>query len=237
VKRETQAVLLVLVGGTLLKISVAGTYVRYVRVGLRPYLIAAGVVMLAVAAATLWQVLVRRPSEEDDHGHAHGRWDVAWLLLLPVVGLLLIAPPALGSFAAARSGTALPAANKSRFPPLPDGDPVRISVLDYASRAVYDHGHSLQGRQVLLSGFVLAGSGGQRYLVRMVITCCAADASPVKVALAGDVPADLAAGGWIEVLGRYNDQTVADTVNDEKIPYLTVQTTRVIPAPKQQYDS
>jgi uncharacterized repeat protein (TIGR03943 family) len=260
-RREAQAVLLVLIGGTLLKISIAGSYLRYVRVGLRPFLIAAGVVLVAVGVATLWQVLARRPglagrqvarpsattdSHNDAHhhddahhaGHRHGRFDVAWLLVLPVLGLLLIAPPPLGTYAASRSGTAAAAVPVSRLPPLPEGDPTRISVLDYAARAITDHGRTLRGRRVTMSGFLLAGDSGQWFLTRMVITCCAADASPVKVGLTGDVPDDLlVAGVWIEVVGRFTEQTTRDTVNDETIPYVQVETAHAIPAPKQQYVS
>ncbi|HEX6245842.1 MAG TPA: hypothetical protein VFZ61_33185, partial [Polyangiales bacterium] len=40
------------------------------------------------------------------HGHDHGHHEprVGWLLILPVLGLLLVAPPALGSYAAGQAG-------------------------------------------------------------------------------------------------------------------------------------
>jgi uncharacterized repeat protein (TIGR03943 family) len=242
VRRELHALVLALLGGTLLKIAISGDYRRYVKIGLRPYLIAAAIVVLVVAAVSLWQSLAARRSvpvpgpASDDHGHAHGRFDVAWLLVLPMLAVLLIAPPALGSFSAARSGTAL-GPGSSQLGPLPDGDPVRLSILDYASRAVYDHGRSLQGRQVALSGFVLPGGGGTWYLTRMVITCCAADAQPIKVGLSGTVPATLKANDWITVTGTYVDRTDKDPVNGEPIPYLTVATSAPIPAPALQYES
>jgi uncharacterized repeat protein (TIGR03943 family) len=231
VKREFQALVLVLVGGTLLKLAISGDYQRYVKVGLRPYLIAAALVVLVVAGLSL----LGRRRVGHDHGHAHGRFDVAWLLVLPTLAVLLIAPPALGSFSASRSGTAL-AASSSALGPLPDGDPVKISVLEYASRAVYDHGHSLTGRHVALSGFVLPGDGGGWYLTRMVITCCAADAQPVKVGLSGSVPAGLKANDWLAVTGTYLERTDKDPVNGQPIPYLTVATSTPIPAPARQYD-
>ena len=227
-QRELHALVLVLVGGTLLKLAISGDYQRYVKVGLRPYLIAAALVVLVVAVASLF-------SRGSAHGHAHGRFDVAWLLVLPTLAVLLIAPPALGSFSASRSGTAL-AASSSALGPLPDGDPVKISVLEYASRAVYDHGHSLTGRHVALSGFVLPGDGGGWYLTRMVITCCAADAQPVKVGLSGSVPAGLKANDWLAVTGTYLERTDKDPVNGQPIPYLTVATSTPIPAPARQYD-
>jgi uncharacterized repeat protein (TIGR03943 family) len=251
-RRDLHGLILLLVGGTLLKLAITGDYVRYVKAGLRPYLIAAGVVLVVVAALSLlgWvrggarhQTAAghdeHRTGENDDgHGHGQGRgWlDVAWLLVVPMAVLLLIAPSALGSYSAARSGTALGAAPSSDYPPLPSGDPVRVSVLDYATRAVFDKGQSLGSRQITLSGFLLTAPGGW-YLTRMVITCCAADAQPIKVGLAGSVPSGLAANQWLEVTGRYSTKVDHDGVNGETIPYLDVTNAQPIAAPKEQYDS
>jgi len=229
VKRQLHALILALVAGTLLRLALTGDYRRYVKVGLRPYLIVAGIVVLAIAVASM----ARRSAA---HDHTHGRFDVAWLLMVPMLTLLLLAPPALSSFSAARFGTAVTTTN-SQLGPLPDGDPVRLSVLDYASRAVFDHGRSLSGRQVTLSGFVLPGAGGTWYLTRMVITCCAADAQPVKVGLTGTLPPGLKANDWITVTGGYLDRTDPDPVNGQPIPYLTVASAAPIPAPAAQYDS
>jgi uncharacterized repeat protein (TIGR03943 family) len=151
--------------------------------------------------------------------------------------LLLVAPPALGSYSAARSGTALRGAATSDLPPLPEGDPVHLSVLDYASRAVFGHGSSLHGHHIKLSGFVLSGTGGTWYLTRMVITCCAADAQPIKVGLTGSVPAGLKANDWLEVTGTYTERQDKDPVNREAIPYLTVDSSKPIPAPALPYES
>jgi len=242
VRRELHALVLALFGGTLLKLAITGDFERYVKPGVRGYLVAASVVALAVAAVSLWQAVTARraePHEDDDgHGHSHGHgFDVAWLLVLPMLVLLLIAPPALSSFSASRSGTALRGASTSDLAPLPDGDPVHLSVLDYASRAVFDHGDSLRGHHVTLSGFVLAGDGGTWYLTRMVITCCAADAQPIKVGLTGSVPAGLKANDWIKVTGSYTPRQDKDPVNGEAIPYLTVDSAGPIPAPALQYES
>jgi uncharacterized repeat protein (TIGR03943 family) len=235
-----------LVGGTLLKLALTGGYVRYVKAGLKPILLAAALVVLAVAALSLVQALRQRrtsqpdPDPHDDahpHSHGHGRFDVAWLLVAPMLALLLIAPPALGSYSAARSGTALGAARTSDLAPLPDGDPVRVSLLDYASRAVFDKGASLSGRQVVLSGFLLPAPGGGWYLTRMVITCCAADAQPIKVGLAGAVPGGVKANDWIEITGTFSPKTAADDVNAETIPYVQVDSSRPISAPQEPYVS
>jgi uncharacterized repeat protein (TIGR03943 family) len=242
VKRELHALILALLGGTLLKLAITGDYSRYVKVGVRPYLVIASVVVLLVAGFTLWQAARHRHAphtdhHDDEHGHDHGRVDVAWLLVVPMLVLLIIAPPALGSYSASRSGTALGAAQTSDLPPLPDGDPVHLSVLDYASRAVFDHGKSIGTRHVTLSGFVLPADGGSWYLTRMVITCCAADAQPIKVGLTGTVPATLKANDWIQVTGTYTARQDKDPVNAQAIPYLTVESSQPIPAPALQYES
>jgi uncharacterized repeat protein (TIGR03943 family) len=263
-RKDAQAVLLLLVGGTLLKISVTGTYVRYVKPSSRWLLIVAGLALLGVAAATLWRVLrdqvsagrpVPAPVTKDpgatlddtddrhgDHESFHGADEhsqsrIGWLLMVPALALLVLAPPSIGSFQASRSGTALTAPADSDFAPLPDGDPVRISVLDYASRAVFDHGKSLAGRRVTLSGFVMAGPNGAPYLARMIVTCCAADARPIKVGLTGAVPGGLRPDAWIEVDGTFTERTDQDPVNKEVIPYLEVSAVRNIPAPEAQYES
>jgi uncharacterized repeat protein (TIGR03943 family) len=240
VNRQAQAVVLLLVGGAILRASLTDLYLRYVKEGLRPFLIAAGVLLVASAVATLWYELrsgrrTAAPAEHDDgHGHSHAEPRVAWLLVLPVFALLLVAPPALGSYAANRAGTALQ--ETSDFPPLPAGDPVQIALVDYATRAVYDEGKSLTGRRVRVTGFVMVGDDGAPYLARMMLSCCAADARPVKIGLDGAVPTGLAADSWLEVVGRYSSRSTKDSVNDGVIPYLDVEEARSIAAPTNQYD-
>ena len=204
--------------------------------GLRPFLVTAGILLVAAALATLWYEFKGPHLDDDGHGHSHGGPKVAWLLLLPVLGLLLVAPPALGSYSAGRTGTALPAGDDD-YAPLPDGDPVKISVLDYASRAVFDGGRSLANRRVEISGCLTTAPDGSWYLTRMLLTCCAADARPIKVALSGDLPDPLTEDGWLLVTGRYLDKTAKDAVNGERIPYLDVEQAETIPAPAEPYKS
>ncbi|GAB3860318.1 hypothetical protein GCM10029963_63040 [Micromonospora andamanensis] len=153
-----------------------------------------------------------------------------------MLGLLLVAPPALGSYAAGQAGTALSSQQQSDYPPLPEGDPVQVSVLDYASRALFDRGTSIGDRRVQLTGFIATGGDGEPILARMVLSCCAADGRPVKLGLTGDVPAGLPDDTWVEVTGRYSDRLGRDPVNDAEIPYLEVESWRQVPAPKRPYD-
>jgi uncharacterized repeat protein (TIGR03943 family) len=73
-------------------------------------------------------------------------------------------------------------------------------------------------------------------LARMVMSCCAADGRPIKVALAGEVPAAVPADTWIQVTGVYSNRVEKDPVNQAQVPYLEVSSWQEIPAPKQQYE-
>jgi uncharacterized repeat protein (TIGR03943 family) len=249
VNRSAQAFLLLLLGGSVVKVSATDVYLRYVKEGLRPFLIAAGLLLIAAAVVTFFHDLrTNGDGDRNDEGHprdasspAHREPVVGWLLILPVLGLLMIAPPALGADAAARSGTTLSGTARASqldlgYPPLPPGDPARIAVFDYATRAVFDHGESLRDRDVQLTGFVAPGPTGDPVLVRMVLSCCAADAMPVKVGMAGNPPAGLAPDTWIQVVGRYTGRTDTDPVNGAMIPYLDVRTWHEVQPPKQQYE-
>ena len=94
--RETANVLLLLVGGTLIKIAADGSYVRYVKPGFLPYLLASALVIVVLAVAAI-AADVRRGQADDGHadGHRHSTRPY-WMLLVPAAVILFVAPPALG---------------------------------------------------------------------------------------------------------------------------------------------
>ncbi|GAA2241573.1 TIGR03943 family putative permease subunit [Streptomyces indiaensis] len=243
--RLAQTALLFLLGATLLHAGTTDLYLRYVKEGLRPLVLLAGAVLIATAAATLWYDRRATPASAHDgasrasapaHDHDHHREPrVSWLLTLPVLALILVAPPALGSYSASHTGTAL--TKPFGFPALPAGDtPLRLAVADYAGRAVYDDGRALRGRALKITGFVSLDRDGTPYLVRMGLNCCAADAQPVKIALSGDIPPVLRPDTWLEVTGTYTPRRTKDPVNNGPIPYLEVTTARPVPTPHDPYD-
>ncbi|MEH0545801.1 TIGR03943 family protein [Streptomyces sp. B21-105] len=235
--RQSQSAVLFLLGAALLHAGATDLYLRYVKAGLRPLLLAAGVVLIVTALATAWyerRRAGRHQGEGQRPGDAHPEPRVSWLLILPLLALILVAPPALGSYSATRTGTALQ--EPLAYPPLSAADPLPLSVVDYAGRAVYDHGRTLAGRTVRLTGFVALDHAGTPYLVRMALNCCAADAQPVKVGLTGRVPPVLQPDTWLAVTGVYTPRTVHDPVNGGPIPFLEVTDARPVPTPRDPYD-
>lgn len=207
VKRQTQSLMLLILGGALLNISVfSGTYVNYVKPGFRPLLIGAGAVLVGLALVTL--VLQWRNhnehAQDQGHGHDHGHGPrVAWLLAVPVFAIVLVAPPALGSFAAGSEDDApaprppTPVAYRQLSVGVPE-----LTLGEFIGRAYDPAGTSLAGRQVKLTGFVVPSKKKNRwYVTRMQISCCAADALALKVAVQG-VPTPRE-NSWVQVTGTW----------------------------------
>ncbi|MDW4905341.1 TIGR03943 family protein [Streptomyces sp. ADMS] len=232
--RQAQAVVLFLVGGAMVHAAATDLYLRYVKAGLRPLVIGAGVVLIVAALATVWYERNRSGTVPAKEVHVHREPRVAWLLVLPLFALILVAPPALGSYSALRTGTALQ--EPLAYAPLPSGDPVRLSLVDYAGRAAYDHGRSLGNRRIVITGFVALDGKGTPYLVRMALNCCAADAQPVKVGLTGRIPPVLQPDTWLELTGTYTDKRTRDPVNDGVIPFFDIAEARPVPSPRDPYD-
>jgi uncharacterized repeat protein (TIGR03943 family) len=244
VNRQAQALVLFLVGGAVVHASSTDLYLRYVKAGLRPLLLVAGIVLIVTAIVTVWyewrrpRAAQRNQPEREHHDrcdHAHREPRISWLLLLPLFALILVAPPALGSYSANRTGTALQ--RPLGFTALPAGDPLQLSVVDYAGRAVYDHGRSLGNRWIKITGFITLDRGGAAYLTRMVLNCCAADGQPVKIGLSGHIPPVMQPDTWLEVIGTYTNKQTKDPINNGVIPFINVSQARPVPAPHNPYDT
>lgn len=245
--REAQAIVLLVLGGALVHAGATDLYLRYVRAGLQPLLLAAGVVLIIAAVATAWYewrpqktalTADLKPGTDARHGrpeHPHREPRICWLLLLPLLGLSLVAPPALGSYSATNTGTALRQVGVPAS--MPPTGPLQLGVLDYARRAVYDDGRSLAGRPITLTGFITADRDGAPYLTRMILNCCAADAQPVKVRLSGRIPPVLQPDTWFAVTGTYTARQTTDPINHGPIPFIDVDRADPISAPPDPYES
>lgn len=231
-RRETQNILLVLLGGALLKISFSGLYLRYVQKSLLPLLIAAGVVMIGLA---LFAIVtdIRRGKAEADHEHGHSSRST-WFLLLPVMAVFLISPPALGGDVVnSAADTNQTQRSRNLLGELPSGDVIPLSMTEFVTRTAWDESGTLDGRRVKLTGFLLRADG-ETYAARIAISCCAADARPLKVRLGGDVPA-LPDEQWVEVTG----QVVPNSANEKNswVPSFTVDSFTPVAEPVEPYES
>lgn len=95
-----------------------------------------------------------------------------------------------------------------------------LGLSDYSGRALFDDSKSLAGRRVVLTGFVSRRNPDDPsagwYLTRMALSCCAADAFPVKVEVLGgeQYPVD----AWVSVTGTW----VPGQVGTEQKPLAIV---------------
>ncbi len=230
-RRDTQHVLLVLLGGALLRIAADDTYLRYVRPSHRWLLLAAGALVVVLAVVGMVRDRAGAPAAGHEHGAAERH--VPWLLLAPVLVIALVAPPALGADAVGRAGPRNAVVQASDvFAPLPPGHPAELPVADFVQRAVWDTTGSLEGREVVLTGFAVR-RGAATDLARMTIACCAADARPQRIRLIGDIGAP-APDTWLRVRGVL--QPGSATAATGHVPALTVTAVTVVPAPPDPYE-
>lgn len=114
--KESQSIVVVLLGGLILSITASGRFTAYVKPGFAPLLWIAGIVLVLVGILSLVQMVLadrKRTAAtaahdhdaDDDHGHDHDRSRAPWLILAPVLVLLVMAPPALGADSLARNSS------------------------------------------------------------------------------------------------------------------------------------
>ncbi|MEU0167462.1 TIGR03943 family protein [Streptomyces iakyrus] len=167
------------------------------------------------------------------HGHGPGGPRVAWFLTLPALALLLFPPPALGSYSAEREAAQRAARGVGTFPALPSGNPVDLTLGEFGSRAVYDSGRSLQGRTVRLTGFVTRGGDGTWYVTRLLVSCCAADATTAKADVRGAQapPVDT----WVTVTGTWHPEGGLGS-DAAWPPVVDARSVRQVPQPDSPYE-
>ena len=217
-----------LVGAVLLRLTVTGTYRRYVRVEMGPWLAIAGLAVVVLGVVTLVRA-IRHDSVVDAHGHEPGGDRVGWLLLAPIAALLLVAPPTLGSYGVNRSATIDIRAGAPVFERLPSGAPVPMSLLEFGQRAFEHEGASFHGTSVRLTGFVADQDPEGFRLARYQIACCAADAVPVVVRVIGIQGGIPSRDQWVTVTGRFEP-------GDGDVPTLVALALTPIPPPDEPYE-
>ncbi len=209
--------------------------------------------------------------QPDAHGHDHAGSKAPWVILVPVLVLLLVAPPALGADAVARnassqalagmsvvsadsagskdatggggykfndgSGSAADSTGSRRtmhFPAL-EGQNPPVEVKDLILRALYDADYSVREVPVTVVGFLApAGDGynGGYTIARMVISCCAADANPMQLHVAGDAP--YPANTWVQAVVTVDADTA--TLDNGYVPTVAVASITPVQQPADPYE-
>ncbi|BDX33344.1 TIGR03943 family protein [Mycobacterium antarcticum] len=239
--RETENVLLLLIGLCTAMIVWTGTYTRYVKPSLMPWLVVTAVLLVTLALCAIVRDVRaqgRRDDDADHHddvGHAH-RVAVVWLLVLPIALLAFVIPPALSGRAAAPTVTEVSREVLYRpFPELPAGRAPELPLAEVVSRADLDSANTLDGRLITVTGFTLKEGDGID-LGKVVIICCAADARLARLHMRGPAAAEAdryPEETWFRVEGVVVPEPQAPS--GLAIPTLTVTTLMPVEAPKHPY--
>lgn len=312
---ETQSIIVTLLGGLLISITVSGRFTSYVRPGFKWLLLISGAILVVVgivslvlavrsdlkagrrakAAAGVGSTGVAAHDHDqpgpghagaDAHGHDHASSKAPWLILVPVLVLLLVAPPALGADAVARnagsqglagydvaaasnpvvsdgsaagggdtgskdatgasiggyayndgSGSVSDSSGGRRtmhFPALDGTDP-QLGIKEFVLRSLYDANNSVAGVPVTVVGFIAPAGDGYTdgyTIARMVISCCAADANPMQLHVAGDAP--YPSNTWVQAVSTVVPNTA--TVDNGYVPTVTVSSLQTVDQPDDPYE-
>lgn len=227
--RRMESMLLLAMGAGAVRFGFADAALAYLKPSFQPILLIAGVVLVLLGGHGL---LRGDDGGHDGHGHDESP-GIAWLLVVPLLVLLLITPPALGAFAAGRQGPAAAVSDHGfvELPPAREGA-VDLGLRDFVTRAVQDPDRSLDGVPVRVVGFVAADESGDGYLLsRFTVACCAADATAYTTRVVGD-DGGRTADTWVEVTGRWEP---GDGSGDD-VPVLVADAVTVVAAPEEPYE-
>jgi uncharacterized repeat protein (TIGR03943 family) len=234
--RESENIVLLLVGIGIAVIAWSGVFTRYVKPGMLPWLVASAVLLIALALFVMVCDIRAGGPPGDDHGHAHSHGTaIVWLLVIPILLLCLVKPPALRASAAAPSVPPVSNIVLSRaFPPIPPGRAPELSLPEVLRREAQDTSGSLKNRLITVTGFVLNEAQGVD-LGRVVIICCAADAQLARIHLSGPAAAQatgLPDNTWLRVEGEVTPRQP----HSARIPTLLATSVTRIDAPADPYD-
>jgi len=224
---------LLLVGVSLVMVTITGAYTRYVKPAMLPWLAASAVVLIGLALTAIVRDI--RSGAGRTHGSHNHRGGIVWLLVVPIVLLIFVVPPALSARAASPVTTSN--AVQRAFPPLQPGRAPTVSLPEVLMRIATDSTDGLRGRLITVTGFTMRDA--ERVdLAKIVIICCAADAQLARLHLSGPAAPVAAAAPdntWVRVEGTVpTGQTYSGT---SSIPTLDVTSVVRIDPPANTYGS
>ena len=178
-----RGVLLVYVGIVIGRITWSGSFGFFVQQRMRWPLAIAAACVFALGLVDVVNWWRERVDDRRSVGPV-----VGWLLAAPLLVLMSVSPTGLGAAASNRvdSFEPQPPAQTDTWA-LPADDPFEMRMIDFVNHALYDEQRRLEGRQVIMEGLVVNDPEVDDgfLLVRFVVSCCAADGLPLKVALRG----------------------------------------------------
>lgn len=264
--KETRAIVIGMLGGLLLAITLSGKFTSYVKPGFKPMLLIAGAVLIVLAIVSLVMAIrddtrsapddpAARHDQHHDHdhdlpepaadlahdGHQHST-RAPWLMLIPVLVLLFVAPPALGAESVDRgincgvpapAGTTYASRRVKAADPLPAGSPVSLTMQDFVQRSLYDSAYSTAITDIEVVGFISRSNcdGAGYSLVRLKISCCAADAIAIRVHV--DAPTQYPSNTWVTAVIRAVKNS--GDQGDNYVPTATVISLTPISQPADPY--
>ncbi len=232
--RIVSGLLLVVLGATFTRMTLTGVHASYVKDSFGWAILAAAALAFALGTH---QVLATGTAEVH-----HPR--IGLLFLIPLAAILIVEPGPLGAYAAGRAISFSETAGADnillRYADLPDpvDGAIELPLPAAYSRAADGEAGDLEGRRVRLEGFITRRDG-QLQLSRMVISCCAADATAAHIALGnsdtvgGPWPDDT----WLQIEATFEGELLdgTGTPSGWDIPVFTLNRAEPIPQPRNPY--
>lgn len=160
---------------------------------------------------------------------------IGWMMVLPLVVLVSVAPTGLGAAAADRVENFTPVDSEDLFEDLDTSNgPVELRLLDFVNRALWDEQRSVEDTTIRLEGLVVNDPDVPDgfLLTRFLVSCCAADGVPIQVAVRG-VEQPLPDDTWVvtEVVWREPDIPYIEIEDDVWFVEADLQSITVDPTP------
>ena len=215
--RVGRAAVMIALGLVMSRLLWTGSFGWFIQQRMAIPLALATAALLAMGAYEGWYGT--KEEQEDEAAITRSRAPkVGWMMVLPLVVLVSVAPTGLGAAAADRVDAFKPAENTSRFEPIDTSNGVpELRVLDFVDRAIWDDSGELSGTTVRLEGLVVNDEtvADGFLLTRFLVSCCAADGVPIQVAVRG-VDQQYADDTWVivDVVLREPDIPYRDIEDD-----------------------
>lgn len=234
-----RAVVLLWLGTVTIRLVWTGGFGWFVQQRMRIPLLAAAFVLLGFGLYEAFLGMGNEKREPDSISRSVAP-KVGWLLIVPFLVLISVAPTGLGAAAADRAEAYTPVESEIIYAPVEQTDePVEMRVYEFLDRAVWDDSGSLEDVPVRLEGLVVNDPSvpdGFK-LTRFLVSCCAADGIPLQVTVHG-TPA-FEDDTWViaEVVWRPPDRPYRELDDEWVVEADAIEVTVVEDPPNDPYES